>query len=1002
MQKIYAIFSNLVFFRRSFIVALFALALVTIPSNLHAEFDYDNTQFISNGTAENGTDPWVNSVRLAYEHEYSCGPFGWWTCTELDPNPSNGGDWYFKESGGESYLDIDISNNELINDIESHGVIYQLDGQGGRKEDDRNAKTEIKVIFLDALERTIVSNTTGLTGYDGGSFLFWSSDDNDMQSFVRNGAGGATGLSGNVPAGTKKIRVVLHTVGDAAIDNVSLKLAFNAIPCSRLKDDAWNEGGTSYTNNWIPEKLWHFDDGDATTEDTGDLHETTESVRTCIDGQSKIRRFFIFSFSDKDYYKFNIKADGILKVHTTVPLLRERDSYNLRIGKHKRGRDYYGRLFQRASIEHEVDDILIQQTPHFHFFSPPTYEYDPIHVRVSGHRRWFTDDTLDEYRLIFDFKKADGGIQDLCTNGTRVKCRGLFGFGFFPFRCNQSTVIKRHPSHTDGTLTQVSTYKYMRSFFNSSRNCGIYKVNADSTIPEPSSRWSRDNELNRSLFECKNISGYGLFGNFLNPGVQFDMPDYGSDTIYAPYTYKFFPFFRPFKWKAKYFKGEGLYMGNLDECPGAINSGGAFGGPFDAWDIWRDVSDRNISTKIVGKKFKLQIAHLDDELNVEDEDIPAGAIHYALYSEMADSFNPILNSLGTPVLNGLFPQNGDPFTTPFITIDKAYKSVFVGFKVCAVYNRGENTYSLEAPEVCENNTVDIPGEGTHAIVDLCSDQTPDINATWHICASSDQFSVRPAKFTVDIPGETSPYLLTSGKELKVKIVAKSYNNTPSAVSGYNQTSDGLSIAKKLYLKTGALAASDEMNGTLEFADGNFSFSTTTNTTSADVNISFNDVGKVSLAIYDNDWTAVDAYDDSYDDCRIIEDLNQLESRRTCSQETNATFIPAVFGLSDVNVTDNNKSKNLTYLSSDLNMSAHVTAKIVALNAAGDVTLNFKEGNNYYENPVSLNLTIPDTATLGIPSVFNPNVHNIETQSLRFTEGQRSLTLSDSASSAVTL
>jgi hypothetical protein len=56
------------------------------------------------------------------------------------------------------------------------------------------------------------------------------------------------------------------------------------------------------------------------------------------------------------------------------------------------------------------------------------------------------------------------------------------------------------------------------------------------------------------------------------------------------------------------------------------------------------------------------------------------------------------------------------------------------------------------------------------------------------------------------------------------------------------------------------------------------------------------------------------------------------------------------------------------------MSAHIELRIEAVNANGDITKNFHDGNTtYYENPVEINITVPTTVTFPDGTVKNMTV-----------------------------
>ncbi|MDD3592785.1 MAG: hypothetical protein PHO65_09090, partial [Sulfurovum sp.] len=67
-------------------------------------------------------------------------------------------------------------------------------------------------------------------------------------------------------------------------------------------------------------------------------------------------------------------------------------------------------------------------------------------------------------------------------------------------------------------------------------------------------------------------------------------------------------------------------------------------------------------------------------------------------------------------------------------------------------------------------------------------------------------------------------------------------------------------------------------------------------------------------------------------------------------------------LTGITLRNHNNEGNFTYLSNDLNMSAHVLATISAKNSQGAITQNFREGARFYENNVSVDLNVTDWNT----------------------------------------
>jgi len=262
--------------------------------------------------------------------------------------------------------------------------------------------------------------------------------------------------------------------------------------------------------------------------------------------------------------------------------------------------------------------------------------------------------------------------------------------------------------------------------------------------------------------------------------------------------------------------------------------------------------------------------------------------------------------------------------------------------------------------------------------------------------STDNFAIRPERFDVGMPDPHAPNLLRAGQGYGVSLTAKdavdvipvSYDVAASEMAGSFETNE-----TKYFESNWTTVATDaEMHGatsksiigTPSIVDG-LSNDTDNSDTNPDpiYNVSYSDVGEITLHIYDKEWAYVDN-DDTPDDC------NSTTHYYICGDK-NVTFIPHHFRVDNIHLR-NHSDGNFTYLSDDLNMSAHIDANISAMNANDDPTLdintshitqNFRQGNLYYENPVNVDLNI--TEWLGVASRHSKNnsthKHDIPTESL---------------------
>lgn len=219
------------------------------------------------------------------------------------------------------------------------------------------------------------------------------------------------------------------------------------------------------------------------------------------------------------------------------------------------------------------------------------------------------------------------------------------------------------------------------------------------------------------------------------------------------------------------------------------------------------------------------------------------------------------------------------------------------------------------------------------------------NGTQYAC-SLDSFAIRPDRFILSAPTGEDIELLTSARDYNLSLTAPRYaSTTPSSdynVSDVNDTSFDLN--QTLYQKDGS--TDPGLLGTLSFSSTTFNI--TNGVASNAVGINFDDVGKVNIKLIDNTWAAVDtSNNDTVANCSAT-------GAYICG-EVNATFIPASFALSAVSLFNNN-SNTFTYLSNDLNMSAHVNVTITAKNDLNGTTQNFDQ--YFWENPVNVFLNPP--------------------------------------------
>ncbi len=280
----------------------------------------------------------------------------------------------------------------------------------------------------------------------------------------------------------------------------------------------------------------------------------------------------------------------------------------------------------------------------------------------------------------------------------------------------------------------------------------------------------------------------------------------------------------------------------------------------------------------------------------------------------------------------------------------------------------------------------------------CLQCLTDSNSTF-VSRSTDNFAARPEEFQISSASSSYPDLLRSGQEYNLTIHAEDGINADTV--NYNRANTDINISAELYLPDGTPDSANLLNGTAQKTGNDFNITEgvsraagTNPVTETDVvEFTFDDVGDVVVSVRDIYWSAVDE-DDTPQDCNAT--TTTIANGTTMSIEGGAyvcgesgmlTFIPHHFTLNNVHLNNHGQS-TLTYLSNDLNMSAHLDVTITAANKEEGVTSNFKK--NYYENAVDVDVAVTDwntslVSTLPLSSRHPlgnaKNIHDIPTAQL---------------------
>ena len=323
-----------------------------------------------------------------------------------------------------------------------------------------------------------------------------------------------------------------------------------------------------------------------------------------------------------------------------------------------------------------------------------------------------------------------------------------------------------------------------------------------------------------------------------------------------------------------------------------INNNKPIMGVFDAWDVWRNIHDRNISTKIVDKDFNLTLASLNNDNNAtEEKDI--GNIEVAIFDM----------NYSTQISNTVyFDTNSSSIVSKEFNVDVASKNARVGFKLCSDYNSTSKTHTLYSYDNCSGSIVDCDTAGLH----------------FRRCFSSDNFAIRPDHFEIAL----LPAKLKAGEsfDFNVSANAKEYNTSVNV--DVNLTKN-CSVKRADFNISSIIFSNGESNNTATFGD----------------------VGVVDINLTDKNWASVDDKD-------TPQTCDENGTYICLDQPVVVTIVPHHFA---VNASYKNfKDSNFTYISNDLNMSSVLDINIIAQNKQNQITKNYNA--QCYAKDVEINIT----------------------------------------------
>ncbi|MDD2782018.1 LamG-like jellyroll fold domain-containing protein, partial [Sulfuricurvum sp.] len=325
---------------------------------------------------------------------------------------------------------------------------------------------------------------------------------------------------------------------------------------------------------------------------------------------------------------------------------------------------------------------------------------------------------------------------------------------------------------------------------------------------------------------------------------------------------------------------------------------------FDAWDNFRSINDRNISTKIVNKPFTLTVASLN-ETNTDFQD-----------------FN---GTVCAKIINNADQNISGWNKLLFIDQNTSNTSFTLNRAIGGTDSAGVKLYWIKNVD----STCPITGE--------------DNSST-----ASDRFSVRPSSFAVT----TTTTNAVAGINFDINFTAPIYGAT-TASSDYNESSGetfDVTIAEHNASCTTGIFTPPLTS--FSFVNGTKTFTTR-----------YSEVGILDLNISDTTkpctsrYTLIDC-----DDANVSDGTNFTADLLPIGlTQKSITVTPHHF---DVNATLSNfDGRTFTYLSTDLTMSAQLDLNITAKNGENNTTTNYTSGCYAKDTTVTLpHSTVPSPLT----------------------------------------
>ena len=363
------------------------------------------------------------------------------------------------------------------------------------------------------------------------------------------------------------------------------------------------------------------------------------------------------------------------------------------------------------------------------------------------------------------------------------------------------------------------------------------------------------------------------------------------------------------------------------------------------WSQREHFSDGNITTKLVGEVLDLALLAREED-NVTKRDANLSRIELV---RCADTL--CLDCTATSETSVIF--------------DSSIDGGMIAIPASTGYARLKDYKSYELSEAIRIAKIRITEYRNH-------EPLPPV-------CSYDTFAIRPEKFLFKDAGEEDILIAEHLYSSRLEAVAL---DGSSIVEEYSST---LPLSARKYMRNGEENSS--MAGSVSPASVDFHSGV------AEFNLTFTDVGKVSIEANDTQWAIIDE-DDTPAANRTIFGMRRMQ------------FIPDHFLVSfpkAPSLEDNDTEHNLTYLSNDLNMSGwirQIEIKIRAEGEANGTMRNYSQPKSLlYANPVDLTPAIHLPGYLHINElapVLKNAPPSMSGADLAFAEGEVTLPYADVA------